>query len=40
MTFCIKFSAFSKAIFDVFDICEELPFDFAGPDDGSCYLGR
>ena len=39
LTFCIEFSAFSEDIFDACHICEELPFDLAGPDIGSCYWG-
>ena len=40
LTFCIELPTFSEDVFDAFHICEELSFDLAGPDDGSCYWGE
>ena len=40
LTDCVKYSARSKEIFDAFHICEELPSDLAGSDDGSHYWGK
>ena len=39
LTFFGELPAFSEDVFYAFHICQELSFDLAGPDDGSCYWG-